>query len=266
MKRKLKNNKIKPILISICSGKGGVGKSVIASNLAAVLSRTHKTLLWDGDIYFPNQHLMLGLEPPVRFYDVYSNGVPVERAIYEVKNNFYLLADAPATGKFDLLKTVDLQSIYNEIANSLEFNFIILDTAAGGTYEVLQSAIISDLILIVITDEPTSLLDAYALVKLFLPFINSDKIKLVVNNVIDIDDAIDVSHKLNLATDKFLDMHLDYIGYIPYSRLVRLSIIQQKLLVEHLPNEEVSIAISNIANKIVNEFENKHVSQAVNNK
>ncbi len=264
MKRKLRNSKSKPILLSICSGKGGVGKSVIASNLAAVLSKNYKTLLWDGDIYFPNQHLMLGLEPPVRFYDVYSNGIPVERAIYEVRKNFYLLADAPATGKFDLLKTVDMQSIYDEIKNSMKFDYIIMDTAAGGTYEVLQSAIISDWVLIVITDEPTSLLDAYALVKLFLPFVNTEKIKLVVNNVIDVDDALDVSHKLNLATDKFLDMHLDYIGYIPYSRLVRLSIIQQRLLVEFSPNEEVSVAINNLAERIVCEFENKDVNQAVN--
>ncbi len=266
MKTKGIIKKNKPFLISICSGKGGVGKSFIAANLSSSLSKSNKTLLWDVDVYFPNQHLMFGLEPPIRLNDVYSNDVPVNRAIYNVAENFYLLADTPATGKFDLLRTIDIKKIYDDIVQEFDFDIIIMDTAAGGTFEVLQCAMLSDMIIVVITDEPTSLLDAYALVKLFLPYLETENIKLIVNNVIDSDDAVDVSQKLNLATDKFLELQLEYIGYIPYSRLVRLSIIQQKILIESYPDDDITNAIENIADDIINKIENKRINQTVNMK
>lgn len=241
----------KPFIISICSGKGGVGKSVLVANLAYVLASKKKVLIWDADQFFPNQHLMFGVEPPVRLYDVYSGKAPIDKCVYQLEENLFIMADVSIPDKFDLKHKLRPRDIIEYITELFDFDLILMDTPAGGTYEALEAASLSDLVAIVITDEPTSLLDAYALVKIFLPYIEVPKIKLLVNNVIDLEDANDVSAKLNLATGNFLDFQLDYLGFVPYSRNVRLSIIKQELFVNMVPDEEVTSSIHAISEGIV---------------
>jgi len=103
----------------------------------------------------------------------------------------------------------------------------------------------------VITDEPTSLLDAYGLIKILMPYIETEKIMFLVNNVIDIEDANDISRKLNLATENFLKIELEYLGYIPYDRTVRQSILRQELFTSLYPEAEVSKSIDSISKSIM---------------
>lgn len=246
------NNKADtPFVISICSGKGGVGKSVLTANLANVLSKSLKVLIWDADLYFPNQHLLIGVEPPVRLTDVYSGKVAPSSALFSIHENLQLLADMPAAGKSEVFQASDLQEVCNSLIADTDFDIILIDTPAGGSYEVLQCAVISDLIAVVITDEPTSLLDAYGLIKIILPYIDTDSINLLVNNVIDSEDADEITKKLNLATGNFLDIELDYLGFVPYDRVVRQSILRQELFVDAYPEAEVSKAIVSIGDVIL---------------
>jgi len=240
-----------PYIISICSGKGGVGKSVIAANLAGVLSRSANVLIWDADMFFPNQHFLLGVEPPIRLNDVYRGMATLDKAIFKVSRNLSILADMPALGKSEQFNIAELQNIYQELIQMRDFDFIIIDTPAGGTYEVIQCAAFSDLILNVITDEPTSLLDAYGLIKILLPYVDREKIKLLVNNVIDLEDADDMSRKLNLVTGNFLDFEIEYYGFIPYSRTVRQSIMQQELFISVEPEGELTGSIIQLGNTIL---------------
>ncbi len=247
------NERNKPYIISICSGKGGVGKSVLAANIASELANSGKTLIWDGDMYFPNQHLLLGVEPPVRLRDVYNGNIDVDTAVFKVKPNLYLLADLPATGNEIITGPTELISTRNQLIDNSDFNFIIIDTPAGASDNIITLCQIADQVNIVITDEPTSLLDAYGLTKVIIQMINTDNIRLLVNNVIDNEDANEINEKLNLATEKFLGLKLDFQGFVPYGRIVRQSILYQKLFCESDPNDEVSEAVRKIALKIANE-------------
>lgn len=242
----------KPYIISVCSGKGGVGKSVIAANLGFALSmESISVLIWDADIHFPNQHLILGVEPPLRLSDVYSGNIPYKNAVFEIKENLHLLADTPAAGVEKIIKGNEILELSQQIKNDNLYDVIILDTSAGASYEVLQSCSISDTAGIMITDEPTSLLDAYGLIKILIQYIDIEKISLLVNNVIDLEDADDISSKLNLATNKFLNVKLDVLGYVPYDRIVRQSILQQEPFILQQPDSEVTKAIKKIASKII---------------
>lgn len=240
-----------PFVVTICSGKGGVGKSVMAANIAYLLSKlNYSVLLWDADKYFPNQHLLLGVEPPVRLFDVYTGSVTVDTAIYGVYENFSLLADMPAAMHGEKFDDNEIINTYRQIINLTDFDFIIIDTPAGLSYETLQCANLSDLNFVVINDEPTSLLDGYALIKVLMKHISIENINLLVNNVIDGEDAEDISTKLNLATEKFLGTKFEVIGFIPYDRAVRQSIIGQELFVISQSDSELSNAVQDVVNKI----------------
>ncbi len=244
-----------PRFITICSGKGGVGKSILAANLARSLAKENsRVLLWDADMYFPNQHLLNGVEPPVRLKDVYRLNIPVEKAQYKLDESLFLVADSPASGSYDSFDPVLISDIYAQIVTQKQYDTVIIDTPAGNSLEVLQCCSFSDMICIVITDEPTSLLDAYGLIKILINYIDIDKIKLLVNNVIDLEDADDISSKLNLATENFLKMKFEVLGFIPYDRAVRQSILQQEPFSLSNPESEASRAVVSIAKKINEQF------------
>lgn len=240
-----------PTVISICSGKGGVGKSVLSANIAYQLSKSGcKVLVWDTNLQFPNQHLLFAVEPPVRLNEVMSSKINVSSAIYQIDKDLFILAGSPADYDFSE-NNISIIKVFEDIINNLEFDYIILDTPAGYSDDILQASMISDMILTVVTDEPTSLLDAYGLIKILLNKIDSKKINLLVNNVIDIEDADEISYKLNLAMEKFLKLIMNSIGFVPYDRIVRQSILQQELFIKAEPESEVSKSIDKISKKIM---------------
>ena len=243
-----------PFVVTLASGKGGVGKSFIASNLANLLSRSgYSVLLWDADMHFPNQHLMLGVEPPIRLSEVYSGDIDLLKAIYPINDRLHLLADTPATGEIRDYSSEAILNVYKQLLIETKYDIIIVDTPALTNDEVLQCCNIADLILMIVNDEPTALLDTYGLIKILLPYIGKEYINLLVNNVIDLEDADEISGKLNLATAKFLNVELDFIGFLPYDREVRQSIVKQQLLTEYESNdlvEALNKIVKNISSKI----------------
>jgi len=253
-----KINKV-PYITTISSGKGGVGKSVIASNLAYLFSKNGiKTLVWDFDLNFPNLHLIFGAEPPIRINDVFAERVEINKAVSKLYENLYILAGLPGTGHSIEFDNDKFLTLFAKLITRTDFDLIIFDTPAGISESFLQCCNMSDLVQIVVTDEPTSLMDAYGLIKILMQYIETEKMRLLINNVIDSEDADDISTKLNLATAKFLKLRLDVLGYIPYGREVRQSIINQELLAHVLPESEVVIAFKEIYEKItanINMFE-----------
>ncbi len=250
-----RNIEINPYKITIASGKGGVGKSFLASNLANILSEESvNTLVFDADSQFPNQHLIFGVEPPIRLSQVYSGNVSISNAIYPINSKLSLLADLPATGLAEYYPENMLIEVFAELLHYTESEIIIFDTPSGAGDQVLQAAEISDLIIIVINDEPTSLLDAYGLIKILRKQGFDEKIKLVVNNVIDFEDADEMSAKLNLATKKFLRRSYQSLGFVPYDRSVRKSIIEQELLTKSDKFGDVAKAVKTISENILTEI------------
>jgi flagellar biosynthesis protein FlhG len=240
-----------PLALTICSGKGGVGKSVISANLAYLLSQIgYSVLLWDADSYFPNQHLLFGVEPPVRLSQVISGNVKITDAIHNINMNLHLLADSPATGIHTNGVGLTLIDIYKELLLDTEYDIIIFDSPAGASEKVVQCAKISDYSFIMITDEPTSLLDGYGLIKILMNFVDKKSFKILINNVIDLEDADEINHKINAATRKFLDFEVEEIGFVPYDRIVRLSIQRQELFAKISPESEIVASLNKIAIRI----------------
>ncbi|MGE5479732.1 MAG: MinD/ParA family ATP-binding protein [Chloroflexota bacterium] len=244
-----------PFVMAITSGKGGVGKSVLAANLGRCLAESGvKTLVWDADRFFPNQHFIFGCEPPVRLNDVYSGKVTANRAIFKIEENLSLLAETPPNEYIRQDAELSLLDIYRHVTMLTDFDVILLDTPAGLSEQVLDCCQIADAISLVVTDEPTSLLDAYGLVKILLQFTERENLNIIVNNVIDFEDASDISTKLNLATKRFLKVELEGLGFVPYNRVVRQSILLQELFVKTDPDSDVSRALRRLSAKVSEKY------------
>lgn len=241
-----------PYIAAISSGKGGVGKSVLSVNIAKCIADSGaKVLLWDANRSFPNCHLMIGVEPLIRLSDVYSGMVSIDKAVFKVEENFYLLADYPGAGIDSATTNVEFSEVLHNLLFDTDFDFIIIDTPAGVSDISLKVASIANEVNIMITDEPTSLLDGYGLIKILLNYIEKEKLKLLVNNVIDYDDGQDISRKLNLATKKFLGFSIEVAGLFPYSRVARQSIVTQELFVRREPDDELSKSVVNYTKKLI---------------
>lgn len=248
-----------PFVITICSGKGGVGKSFITANLANILSKKGmRVLVWDADTNFPNQHILQGVEPPIRISDVYQGNFDLMHAIYKIDENLDLLADKQS---FEELPSSDsdlILDIFKKLLISTSYDIIIIDTPAFNSEQVLQCCNIADLICLVVTDEPTSLLDGYGLLKILLPYISNEYMAILINNVIDVDDADDISQKLNMATEKFLNIQLEQLGFLPYDREVRQSILKQELYSNIFEDTELINSFEKLSINIL-----KRIGQAI---
>ena len=244
----------KPVVISVCSGKGGVGKSFITCNLAYLFSGRYKTLIWDADIDFPNQHILFGVEPPFRINDFYKKHNDLKKYFYNLRDNLYLAACMPGEGVERKKKDLIIMNAFEQIQNFGYFDYIFIDTASGINSETIQCCAISDLICLVVSDEPTSLLDGYGFIKFLNGEIDPQKIVLIINNVIDIEDAEEIRTKFNLATSKFLKISVSILGTVPYNKKIRSSILQQEPYVKVHKNDETTKNFLNLASIIGTRF------------
>lgn len=237
--------------ITVCSGKGGVGKSFVAANLAYLLSEKGNVLLWDSNLNFPNLHLILGVDPPIRLNDYINSKIKFKEAIYNVSNNFDLIIDSPLSDRSDDNHGTKFYDIYQEIVETDNYDFVIIDSMPGAGELVLESCILSDLSLVLITDEPTSIVDSYGLLKLILPFVNQTNIGLLVNNVIDEEDYKEIIEKIDITTSKFLKSNFKSFGFIPYDREVRKSIQIQELITISKNSPQILENLHDICGKVL---------------
>ncbi|HRT68017.1 MAG TPA: AAA family ATPase [Bacteroidota bacterium] len=236
-----------PLIISIVSGKGGVGKSIITANLANTLANNEqKVLVWDGNYNFPNQHIMFGIEPPYRAKDTYMGRVNLNSVIYKINDHLYLLADY-SVNEIELEIDIDtILNVFKQLITNYDFDFILIDTAAGLSELLLNFINISHLVCVVLDDNPSSLIDSYALIKIFLRFVNPEQIKLIINNIIDNEDFNEITTKINLVSKNFLRQSFETIGYLPYDREIHKSVIHQELFTNS-GNEQLKKYMENLA-------------------
>lgn len=240
-------------IIAMVSGKGGTGKSVITANIISKIAEEgKKCLIWDADSMYPNQHLLFGIEPPVRLSEVYAGNLELTNAFYTIKPNIDILADQPATELAALYSDTVLLDAWEKLPDDRQYDYTFIDCPAGAGPIVMQSCFIADTIIVMLTDEPTSMLDAYGLIKILIQSGLEDKIKILVNNVIDEEDAEEVYIKLDLVTQKFLNKRFDSLGFIIYDRIVRNSIMNQELFVNISPEANIVQCITKVKNRILN--------------
>jgi len=228
----------KPSLIaSISSGKGGVGKTFIAVNLAACLARKRKkTLVVDCDLGLSNIDIMLGINPKLTLKDVIFGDANVKDVLITTKGGFDFIPASSGAKEMAQLLYESIETIKNAITNIAEgYDYVLLDIGAGISETVLQFNLFASRNIIVLNRELTSLTDAYAMIKVIYQMFGRDSFDIIVNSARDEEEAKRIFNHIDGICRKFLGFPLHFLGHIVYDDSVQQSIMKQKLLMQLFP-------------------------------
>jgi len=241
-------------VIAITSGKGGVGKTNIVGNLGYAFAKLgKKVLILDADLGLGNLDVLLGLAPKYNL----SHVILGERKIDEI------LVEGP--GKMNILPASSgIQELTNlnkdqkiEILTQLDLlidsvDVLFIDTAAGISSNVMDFNATAQEVVVVVSPEPTSITDAYALMKVLSLKYSGKACKLIVNMVRRPEEGREVFRQLQIVTDRFLDITIEYLGYVLFDGKVTKGVKTQKIVSELYPDTPASRCFADISRKIAN--------------
>lgn len=238
--------------ISVTSGKGGVGKSTLVSNLALGLSqKKKKVLILDGDLGLANIDIMFGVRSAGSVESVLNGTRTIEDIIIDVAPNVSLIPGG--SGVYGLQNTSLIQKkiLLDQISElSTPYDYMLIDTASGIDDNVLYLNSAAHEILVVLTPDPSSLADAYALIKVMNKKYQEQKFSVVTNMVTDEKEGLALFKRLSDVSQKFLNVSLDYKGFIPADSDLRRATKSQQLILKELPNSSSAQAIRKLAEKM----------------
>lgn len=239
-------------VITVTSGKGGVGKTNVVANLAVALSRAGKeVLVMDADLGLGNIDVLLGLTPKYTLEHVLAGSHHLSDIVIPGPAGIHVL---PASSGLPQLTSLSdeqqllLQSELEDVAKTVDV--LLIDTGAGISPNVTYFASAAQETVVVISPEPTSLTDAYALIKVLCRQHRERRFRILVNMAKSQRDATQTFRKLDAAADRFLHINLDYMGYIPFDDYLPMSVIEQKAVTECFPASPSSRAFNQLAGQI----------------
>lgn len=238
--------------LCVTSGKGGVGKTTLSINLGIALARSgRKVLLLDGDLGLANLNVMLGIIPKHTIHDVIRGHKTLAQIVIPTPYGLDLIAGANGIAELADLGERERVQVMRDLEALNGYDFLIIDTGAGIGDNVVRFVLAADDVLIVTTPHPTSLTDAYGIIKTILAQ-ESKPLKLLVNCAPSPADAKRVATRLAGVTDRFMNGTLDFIGHVPVDSLIERSILAQKPHLILNPGSTSARCIEQAATRLVN--------------
>lgn len=242
-------------VISFTSGKGGVGKTNSLINIGlALVNEGRRVLILDADLGLANVDILLGLTPKYTLEDLLYNQKNIEDIIIESENGLSVI---PAGSGVLSLLNLDANKkslIISEVERiAKDYDYLLIDTGAGISDDVLFFNTVAMEVVCVINSEPTSLTDTYSLIKVLSQRGEKD-FSILVNNVKNETEAKNAYKKLFMAVEKFLRVKLKYVGFIPSDPIVNEAILEQKAFVDMYPSSEVSRKVVSLTKNMDSDF------------
>lgn len=238
-------------VIAVTGGKGGVGKSNITLGMAICMARQDKkVMVLDADLGLANLDVMLGLRPKRNLGHVLAGECELSEAIVEGPYGIKIVPATSGTQAMTELSHAQHVGLIRAFGSlEEETDILLIDTAAGISDMVVSFSRAAQDVVVVVCDEPTSITDAYALIKLLNREHKVQRFKVVANMVRSYREGRELFAKLSLVTERFLNVSLELVACIPLDDNVRQAVKKQKIVVDAFPRSPAALALSALANK-----------------
>lgn len=241
-------------VIAITSGKGGVGKTHTTVNLGLALVKAGKrVLILDGDLGLANVNILLGFKPQKTLEQVMAGSAELREVIVKDPSGLDIIpasSGVPELTNLSEAERLSLVDAFDDFAS--EYDYLLVDTAAGIGDNVLYFNCAAEQILVVIGPEPTSITDAYALIKVLATRSGRKEFDVIVNRATITSDGKSTFQQLAQATDRFLNVSLKYLGSVSEDESVTQAVIKQRPFLHLFPSSKASLDIQKLAKKIAN--------------
>ena len=236
-------------VIAVTGGKGGVGKTSVAVNLAVALAaRSRRVVLLDGDLGLANADVFLGLSPRYTLAHVISGERTLDEVMVEAPQGFHLIpaaAGAADLAQMGAAEHLGLVRAFSGLATRLDV--MIVDTAAGLSHSVMQFSQAAQQVMVVICDEPASITDAYALIKVLSRNHGVERFRVLANQIRTAGGGRELFQRFERVAARFLDVTLEYAGEIPDDDCLRRSVRGQRPVLDEYPGSPAARAFKKLA-------------------
>src|SRR6056297_2279198 len=237
-------------IIAISSGKGGVGKTNISINLAMAYAQLgKKVIVMDADLGLANVNVVLGIIPKYNLYHLIRKQKRMSEILMNTDYGIQIVAGASGFSKIANLTDEERENFIDELSTLSNADIIIIDTSAGVSSNVLAFVAAADDAIIVTTPEPTAITDAYGIIKIVATEVDNLNLglKLIVNRVKSVTEGKKVAERVINIAAQFLNLKIDYLGYVYDDPAVQQAILKQKPFLVLDPKSKASICIQQIA-------------------
>ncbi len=238
-------------VIAITSGKGGVGKTNVSINLSVALASTGKNvMLMDADLGLANADILLGMKSESDLSHVIDGQRTLDEIIITGPEGIMLVPAASGIQRLAELSAMEhagLIRAFSELSHDIDI--LIIDTAAGINDSVTSFSCAAQEVVVVVCDEPASITDAYALIKVLGRDFGLQRFRILANQVHSAQEGRDLFNKISRVTNRYLDVTLEFMGVIPHDDYLRKAVRKQRAVVQAYPRSRASIAFRNIARK-----------------
>ncbi len=240
--------------IAVTGGKGGVGKTNVSVNLAVAMADLgRRVMILDADLGLANIDVVLGLHPHYDLSHVLRGEKTLEEVVLEGPSGIKIVPAASGIRQMAELSPAEHAGLirgFSDLSNDLDV--LIVDTAAGISDTVISFSRAVQELIVVVCDEPASITDAYAIIKLLYREYGVNRFRVLANMTRSAQEGRDLYNKMCRVTDKYLDVMLSYVGSIPYDESMRKAIKSQKPVVHAFPRSRAAQTLKNLAKKADN--------------
>ena len=240
-------------IIAFASGKGGVGKTSLCLNTASVLTKMgKKVLVFDGDLGLGNIDVQLGMTPAKDLSHVLQGLAQLEEIVAKSDRGFHVIPGRSGAENLPFISALERRDILKKLRDLAgSYDAVLLDVAAGVNDEVLGFANFADRTVLVITPDPSSITDGYAVVKLLKHRYDKNNCEVIINQCATETEGDRTYSKIHTAAKEFLECDVPMLGMVHYDRDYSLAVKMQQLVTIAYPNAKSSNAIEEIAKKLV---------------